>query len=40
MAGKTDDVYRFEEKIKAVKLEDVKKLASFTEYSTFSLVPE
>ncbi len=37
--GKTRDFYKFEEKIKAVKLQDVKNLAKIKNYSFFALVP-
>lgn len=38
--GKASEAYEFEEKISAVKLDEVKKLANFKKYSFFALVPE
>ncbi len=38
--GNAKSFYDFEKKIKAVKLEDVKKLANLKNYSFFALVPE
>ena len=38
--GKAEDSYKFEEEIRKVKLEDVKKLANFKDYSFFALLPE
>ncbi len=38
--GNAKSFYDFEKKIKAVKLEDVKKLAKLENYSFFALVPE
>jgi len=40
--GKAEDYYKFEEKIKEVKLEDVKKLAQTAseKYSFFALIPK
>ena len=38
--GNAEDFYDFEEKIKEVKLEDVKGLAKLKDYSFFALVPE
>jgi len=38
--GKAEDSYEFEKDIRQVKLEDVKKLADFKDYSFFALVPE
>jgi predicted Zn-dependent peptidase len=38
--GNVDDFYDYEKKIRAVKLEDVKKLAKIKDYSFFALVPE
>ncbi|MDH3353515.1 MAG: insulinase family protein [Nanoarchaeota archaeon] len=40
IAGDAEDYYKFEEKINAVSLDDIKKLAGITEYSTFSLGPK
>ncbi len=40
MSGNAGEFYEFEEKIKAVKLEDVKELAKVKNYSFFALVPE
>jgi len=37
--GKAENYYNFEEKISAVSLEDVKKLAEKSEYATFVLAP-
>lgn len=38
--GNAKEFYAFEKNIKAVKLEDVKKLAKIDKYSFFALVPE
>ena len=38
--GNAKDFYDFEEKIRVVKLEDVKELAKLKDYSFFALVPE
>jgi len=38
--GNAEEFYEFEKNIKAVKLEDVKKLAKMKKYSFFALVPE
>ena len=38
--GSAKDAYEFEEKIRKVKLEDVKTLAKIKKYSFFALVPE
>jgi predicted Zn-dependent peptidase len=38
--GKAEESYEFEKDIRRVKLEDVKKLADFKDYSFFALVPE
>jgi len=38
--GNAEDFYDFEKNILKVKLEDVKKLAKFKDYSFFALVPE
>ena len=38
--GNAEKFYDFEKNIKAVKLEDVKKLAKLKDYSFFALVPE
>jgi len=38
--GKVKEFYEFEKNIRAVKLEDVKKLAKIKKYSFFALVPE
>mgnify|MGYP001558975762 CR=1 FL=1 len=38
--GDAKDVYKFIDKIKDVKLEDVKNLASIKDWSFFALVPE
>ena len=40
ISGKAEDSYNFEEEIRQVKLEDVKKLANFKDYSFFALLPE
>ncbi len=37
---KAEDSYKYEENIKGVKLEDVKKLANFGNYSFVALIPE
>jgi len=38
--GNAEDFYNFENKIKAVKLNDVKDLAKINNYSFFAIVPE
>jgi len=38
--GKAEESYEFEKDIRQVKLEDVKKLANFKDYSFFALIPE
>jgi predicted Zn-dependent peptidase len=40
IAGNAEEYYKFEERINAVKLEDVRKLAKIKSISTFSLIPE
>jgi predicted Zn-dependent peptidase len=40
LRGNAQDADKFIEEIKSVKLDDVKKLASFSDYSFFALVPE
>jgi len=40
ISGKAEDSYEFEKEIRQVKLEDVKKLANFKDYSFFALLPE
>ena len=40
VAGNAEEYYKYEERIKNVKLEDVRKLAKLKDYSTFSLVPK
>jgi len=39
VSGDAEDYYEYEKKIKSVNLDDIKKLASITEYSSFSLGP-
>lgn len=39
LCGKAEEHYKYEENIRAVKLEDVKKAAKFKEYSTAAIVP-
>ena len=39
LAGDAGDYYDYEAKINAVTLDDIKKLASISEYSSFSLGP-
>ena len=39
ISGDAEDYYKYEEKINSVSLDDIKKLASKTEYSSFSLGP-
>jgi len=40
ISGKAEDSYEFERNIRQVKLEEVKKLADFKDYSFFALIPE
>ncbi len=40
LTGKAEEYYEYEEKIKNVKLEQVKKLAKIKEYSTAAIVPK
>lgn len=40
LATKAEDYYKYEKLIKAVKLEDVKRLARIKEYSTAAIVPK
>jgi len=40
ISGKAEDSYNFEKEIRQVKLEDVKNLANFKDYSFFALLPE
>jgi predicted Zn-dependent peptidase len=40
ISGKAEEAYEFEKNIREVKLEDVKRLADFKDYSFFALVPE
>jgi len=39
ISGNAEDYYDYEKKINSVTLEDIRKLASISEYSTFSLGP-
>lgn len=38
--GEAENYYKYPEKISAVKLEDVRKIAQLNSYSTFSLIPQ
>ena len=38
--GDVQEVYNYEQNIRAVKLEGVKKMAKLKNYSFFALVPE
>jgi len=40
LAGKAEDYYKFERKVKSIMLEQVKKLARFKNYSTAAIVPK
>jgi len=40
IAGRTKDSYKYEKQIRSIKLGDVKKIAAFSDYSIFVLVPE
>ncbi|HVY01273.1 MAG TPA: pitrilysin family protein [Candidatus Nanoarchaeia archaeon] len=40
MTGRAEDYYDFEERIRKIKLSDVKKVAKIKEYSTVAVVPE
>jgi len=40
MNGSAEEYYRYEDKIKSVKLEDVKRLAKIKNYSTAAIVPK
>jgi predicted Zn-dependent peptidase len=40
VAGNAEDYYKYKEKIDAVSLEDIKKLAGISEYASFSLGPK
>ena len=40
LAGKAEDYYTFEEKVKAIKLEDVRFLGKMKGYSYATLVPK
>jgi predicted Zn-dependent peptidase len=39
ISGDAEDFYKYEEKINSVTLEDIKKLASISKHSVFSLGP-
>ncbi len=39
ISGDAGDYYKYKEKIKEVKLEDIKKIANISEYASFSLGP-
>ena len=40
IAGNAKDYYNYEEKINAVKIEEIRKLAKLKSYSFFGLVPD
>jgi len=40
LAGNAKDYYKYEEKINAVKIKDVQKLAELKSYSFFGLIPD
>ena len=39
-AGNAEEYYKYEERIRAVKLDDVRKIAKLKSFSSFALVPE